>query len=72
MKYIFASLFVYLSIFSYSQNMNFITDKFNKFSDSSVFDFVYIHTDKDSYNVNQNIWFTAYIVNMKENKPDTL
>lgn len=72
MKYIFVTLWLFSSFFSFSQNEEIILKRFKNFADSNVFDLIYLHTDKDEYNINQNLWFTAYIIDSKINKPDTL
>ncbi len=67
----FLLLFLILGNFLYAQNFNIIKDKFNNFSDTNNFDFVYLQTDKDVYKTGQNIWFSAYIYDAKKNQLDT-
>lgn len=33
---------------------------------------VYLHTDKSVYNIHENIWFKAYVVNAIDHTPDTI
>ncbi|RLD75609.1 MAG: hypothetical protein DRJ07_17785, partial [Bacteroidetes bacterium] len=51
---------------------NYITDHFNSYTEKIPQQKVYLQLDHDEYMIGSTIWYKAYVLNSKEQKPDTL
>ncbi len=65
----FISLFVSSNIVA--QQYHSVRKNYLSFADSNYFEKIYLHTDKDVYYTNENIWFKAYVFNAKKGKIDS-
>lgn len=72
MKKLLLSIFIFPSICSLSQKFNSSLLNLSSFSKKFLFEKVYLHTDKEIYNSNENIWYSAYLLNAQTLKPDTI
>ncbi|MEA3451192.1 MAG: hypothetical protein U9Q83_04735 [Bacteroidota bacterium] len=54
-----------------AQQFHFVNEYYQKFSDSNYFQQIYIHSDKDIYSVDENIWLKTYVFDAKNSKLDT-
>jgi len=49
-----------------------IINKFNSYSEVFHLQKIFVHTDKEKYIVNENIWFKTYLLNGKNHKLDSI
>ena len=69
MKSFFRNLLATLFVFLLISNANIIAQTTEYKNTPTTLEKVYIHSDRDYYNLGENLWYKAYVVNAYNNVP---